>query len=118
MPDVKAVSARIVEVEPLGFRSSPELMATLIQTRKLKVIHLEVSQGMTVPQHEFPGEMIIHCLEGRVSLTSSRGAYALCGGQLLGYVSDEPFSIQGVEDAALLIFIALSSDGSSTELIG
>jgi hypothetical protein len=118
MPDSIAVSTRIVAVEPLDSPSSSKLMTTLVQTRKLKVIYLKVTHGMTVPRHEFPGEMVIHCLEGRVLIESSRGTYSLCGGQLLCYVSDEPFSIQGVDDAALFIFIAISSDGRSTELIG
>lgn len=93
-------------------------LATLIETLHLKVLQVSVPAGGTIPTHRFPGEAIVHCLQGRVWLLSSEERYDLHAGQLLYYSSEAPFSVLGIEDSSLLVTVARHEEGETTDLVG
>lgn len=118
MPEHVASPGQVVQVGALGSELETDRLVTLIRTGDLEVLQLVVPSGRTVPTHLFPGEIIVHCLQGRVILTSLGDTYDLSAGQLLYYASLEPFSVQGIEDAALLMTVALPKEGEAPGLIG
>lgn len=118
MSALKATPGEVVEVGPLGSELATAQVLPLIKTPDIEVLQLVVLAGTTVPTHEFPTEIIVHCLEGWVRVVSSAQTKDLRAGQLLYYSSDEPFSILGVENASLLITAAVRKTGKNVEMVG
>jgi quercetin dioxygenase-like cupin family protein len=75
----------------------------LVRTTAVEVIRLIVLAGQEVPRHRSRGEVIVHCLEGRVALTALGKAQALAAGTLLHLPAGEPYALIGIEDACLLL---------------
>jgi quercetin dioxygenase-like cupin family protein len=115
---LKANPGEVVALGPLGSELTLSQVVPLIKTADLEVFQVVVPSGATVPCHEFSREVVVHCLEGRVRLTSPDQVHDLTAGQLLYYSSDEPFSVLGLENSSLLITAALSKVGENVELIG
>jgi len=61
---------------------------------------------MAIP-HAKPGEVVVHCLEGRVAFTAFGRTQDLEAGKLLYLPTGEPHSVRGIEDASLLLTILL-----------
>ena len=107
-----------IDIGTLGPGLVTAEIVPLIKTRDLEIFRVVVPSGDTVPTHEFSREVVVHCLEGSVKLTSPSGVHALKAGQMLLYSAYEPFSLEGQEDSALLITAALSKTGGNIGMIG
>ena len=118
MPEPLAAPGEIVDLRPLDAAFDTQRNTLLVKSSDVKVIQLIIHAGETVPTHEAQGEMIVHCVEGRASLTALGEAHNLEAGQLLYLCLNEPFSIQGIEDSSLLVTIIAAKRGSNVELIG
>lgn len=105
-------------IEPLTTTGEQSRKITLVQTPQVKVIQLIVPAGRDVPTHQAQGELLVHCLEGRVSLFALGKTYDLTSGQLLHLSIDEPFSIRGIDNASVLLTLVAAKTGGSVELIG
>jgi quercetin dioxygenase-like cupin family protein len=114
----RASPGEVVDVGPLGSELATAQVVPLIRTSDLEMFRVVVPSGTTVPTHEFSREVIVHCLEGRARVVSPGQVRDLRVGQLLYYLSDEPFSILGLEDASLLITSAVSKTGENVGLMG
>ena len=108
----------VIRVGPLGSELKAAQLVALIKTDALEVFQLIVPVGQCLPTHELQGEVIVHCLEGRASLTALGAVRDLKAGEVLYYSSNEPFSVQGIENASVLITVALSSPKENNQLIG
>jgi quercetin dioxygenase-like cupin family protein len=103
-----------VDVRCLGAKDK----TLLVKTRNVKIFHLIIPAGQTVPTHEAQGEIIFHCLEGRVSLAALGRTQELEAGQLSYFCTNEPVSIQGIQQASLVVTIIAAKKGRNIELIG
>ncbi len=74
-------------------------------TPAVEVVRLIVRAGQEIPSHKAKGELIVHCLEGQVALTALGKTRMLEAGQLLYLPAGEPHSVDGIEDASLLLTI-------------
>ena len=108
----------VIRVDLLGLELKVAQLVTLIKTDALEVFQLVAPSGHSVPTHEIQGEIVVHCLRGRVSLTALGGVHDLGAGQLLYYSTNEPFSVWGIENALLLITVARRRLGENVALIG
>jgi len=107
-----------VDVRRLGAVLEIRQRTLLVKTENVEIIHMVIPAGETIPTHEAQGEIILHCLEGRVSLSALEGSHELKAGQLFYFCINEPFSICGVDKASLLVTIITPKQGQSVELIG
>ena len=82
------------------------------------MLQLIVPAGRNVPTHQVQGELVVHCLEGRVSLLALGNTYELTPGQLLHLSIDEPFSIRGIDHASVLMTLIAAKTGGNVDLIG
>ncbi|MFI5454927.1 MAG: cupin domain-containing protein [Isosphaerales bacterium] len=71
----------------------------------MEVVRLIVRAGQQVLQHESKGEIIVHCLEGRVAFTALGKTQVLEAGKFLDLPAGEPHALKGIEDASLLLTI-------------
>jgi len=66
----------------LGSALATAKTSTLFKTADLEVIRLVLPAGKTIPTHKAPGEITVHCLEGRVKFTAVGKTQDLAAGQL------------------------------------
>jgi quercetin dioxygenase-like cupin family protein len=68
-------------------RSTAETRATnqiaLAKTREVEVVQLRIPAGSAIPTYEAAGEVILHCLEGRVRICVLSGIRELRASQLV-----------------------------------
>ena len=115
-PSVKP--GKTVDVRRLGAGIATTQKTLLVKTVNVEIIHVVIPAGETIPTHEAQGEIILHCLEGRVSVAALGKTHELKAGQLFYFCTNEPFSTQGIEQASLLVTIITPKLGQSVELIG
>jgi quercetin dioxygenase-like cupin family protein len=90
----------------------------LVKTTNVELTQLIIPAGTRIPTHEARGEIVVHCLAGHVALRAINAEHELRPGQLLYLSTNEPFSIQGIEDSSLLLTIILPKQGANVEFIG
>jgi quercetin dioxygenase-like cupin family protein len=66
-----------------------------------------VPAGKEIPEHKAKGEIVVHCLEGRVAFTAFGKTQNLEAGKLLYLPTGEPYTVKGIENASLLLSILL-----------
>jgi quercetin dioxygenase-like cupin family protein len=108
----------VIQVRPVGSELKAAQLVTRIKTEALEIFQLIVPSGQLVPTHELQGDVVVHCLEGRVSLKALGVIRDLKAGELLCFYSNEPFSVKGIEATSLLITVARTSPRENEQLIG
>lgn len=66
---------------------------------------IAMAQGMTLAEHENPGEATVQVLNGRVRLASGSTSWEGRRGDLL-VVPQQPHSLEALEDAVVLLTVA------------
>lgn len=79
------------------------LTTTLLKTDRVQLIRLVVAAGKEIPEHSAPGDLIMQCLEGAVSVTGGGKTHQLRAGEAICFEAHAPHSVQGIEDAVLLL---------------
>jgi quercetin dioxygenase-like cupin family protein len=108
----------VIQVRPVGSELKASQLVTRIKTDALEVFQMIVPSGQLVPTHQLQGDVVVHCLEGRVSLKALGAIRDLKAGELLYFFSNEPFSVKAIEAASLLIIVARTSPRENEQLIG
>ena len=90
----------------------------LVDSGKVQVTHFIIPANEEIPTHEAHGEIVIHCLTGRVVVAALKESRELRSDHLLCLNVGEPFSIRAIQDAAILATIVLPKEGEAVELIG
>jgi quercetin dioxygenase-like cupin family protein len=102
-PETTASPGAPVAVWPPGIAPASAQTRTLVRTAAVEVVRLIVRAGQEIPEHKSHGELIVHCLEGRVAFSALGKIQALEAGTLLNLSADEPYAIKGIEDSSLLL---------------
>jgi quercetin dioxygenase-like cupin family protein len=102
-----AKPGEVVDVRPLGPALASAQTKALVRAGQVEVIRLVVPAGKEIEEHKAKGEIIVHCLEGRVAFTAFGKTEDLEAGKLLYLPAGEPHTVKGVEDASLLLTILL-----------
>jgi quercetin dioxygenase-like cupin family protein len=102
-----AQPGEVVDVRPLGSALPSAQTQTLLRAERVEVRRLVVPAGKEIAEHRAKGEIVVQCLEGRVAYTAFGKTHTLEAGKLLYLPEGEPHSVQGVEDASLLLTVLL-----------
>jgi quercetin dioxygenase-like cupin family protein len=102
-----AKPGELVDVRPLGAALAAAHTQTLFRAANVELIRLVVPAGKQIDEHRAKGELVVQCLEGRVSFTALGATHTLEAGTLLYLPAGEPHSLKGAEDASLLLTILL-----------
>ena len=106
LPD--AQPGKVIDVRPLGPALGGTRTATLVKTPTLEVIRLITSAGKeTCHHHEVAGEVMVHCLEGLITVQINGDSRVLEAGQMLYLSGGQPHTIRGIEDSSVLLTILL-----------
>lgn len=104
----------LADVRPLGPALLRETRSrALFKSRDLEVARLVLRTGETMPPHAVPGEITVQCIEGRVAFDCAAGERELAAGQLIHLKGSELHALHALEDASLLLTIALSASGQA-----
>lgn len=93
-------------------------ISVLVQSQDVKIVRLSITAGSTIPTYEAAGEIIIHCLEGRMSVVARGESQELTSGQLVYFALNEAFSIHADELAVVLATVIVPKQGANVRLIG
>ena len=93
--EMTANPGEVIDVRPLGASLDSARTRTLLQTPGVEVVRLIVRAGREIPQHTSHGEIIVHCLEGRVAFTALGKTQELEAGKLLDLPAGEPHALKG-----------------------
>ena len=106
----------LIDVRPLGAALADTRSHALIKSADLEVIRVVLLAGQDMPPHATAGEITIQCLEGRVGLTCGAGARELAAGQLILISGGDIHGLRAVNDASLLLTIALKSTAAPSNV--
>lgn len=94
-------------MRPLGADLAATRTHALFKSQDLEVIRLVLRKGQSLPMHRVQGEITVHCLEGRIEVTTDTGPHGLQAGQMLFLPGGVDHDVRGTEDASALVTIAL-----------
>ena len=100
-----ARAGEVVDLRPLRGRLRGAQTTALVKSASFEAIRLVVSAGRVIAPHEVPGNITLHCLEGRVLLELSNSALELSEGDWVYLDGGERHAVKGIEDACLLLTI-------------
>jgi quercetin dioxygenase-like cupin family protein len=102
-----AKPGEMVDVRPLGSQLASAQTKTLVRAEQVEVIRLVVPADKHIEEHKAKGEIVVHCLEGKVAFSAFGKTHTLEAGKLLYLPTGEPHSVKGIEHASLLLTILL-----------
>ena len=97
----------VIDARLIGAALATATTSTILKTDRIEIIRLVMAAGKVLAEHKAPGEIIVHCLEGRIAFTALGKTQELAAGQLLFLPAGEPHSVRCVEDASFLLTILL-----------
>lgn len=102
-----ARSGEVVSLAPLGDRLPATVTTAIIKAAQLEVIRVVLPAGQDLRQHDTPGEITIHCLEGEAACHTGSGAHLLRPGDFLHLAPRAQHAVRAMTDASLLVTICL-----------
>ena len=103
-----AQPGEVIDARPMGAALTTAKTTTLLKSEKVEIIRLVMAAGKVLAEHKAPGEITVHCLEGKIAFTAFGKTHELTAGQLLHLPAGEPHSVQCLEDASILLTILRS----------
>jgi quercetin dioxygenase-like cupin family protein len=100
-----AKSGEVVDLRPLGTKLSETKPTALVKTPSFEAARLIVLAGKEIPPHEVSGNVTLYCLEGRVRISLDHNAIELAAGEWVYLDGGERHSVNGIENASLLMTI-------------
>jgi len=100
-----ASPGEVIDVTPLGSALAGTKTTTLAKTEHLEIIRLVMRAGKEISEHQAPGEIMLHCLEGRIAFTALGKTQELGPDQLLYLPAGEPHALRCLEDASCMLTI-------------
>jgi quercetin dioxygenase-like cupin family protein len=100
-----ARAGEIVDLRPLGSALKSAKNTAIVKSERFEAIRMIVRAGETIPPHKVAGNITLHCLEGRVRLSLERSVLELSAGEWVYLDRGETHSVDGMEDASLLLTI-------------
>lgn len=101
-------SGEVVSLAPLGPLLAASTTKALIKARQIEVIRLVLHAGKTLPEHQAPGEITVHCIEGSVEFSTPEKSTVLNKDDFLHLEAKVPHALKAVTDCSVLVTICLS----------
>ncbi len=102
-----ALPAQAIDVRPLGPRLASEKSVALFKSDDLEVIRMVLLAGKSLPSHQVPGALVLHCVEGQLEVSVDSQQHALHAGQLLHLPGSVPHAVLAIKDSSALLTIVV-----------
>jgi nucleotide-binding universal stress UspA family protein/quercetin dioxygenase-like cupin family protein len=103
--EARGKPGEIINVRPLGAALASAKTKTLAKADGLQLIRLVIPAGKEVQEHKANAPIVVHCLEGCVAFTALAKTQHLKAGEMLYLPKGEPHTVNGVENASLLLTV-------------
>lgn len=100
-----AKSGEVVDVRTWGDELPAGKTKAIIKTDAIELLRLSLPAGKEIPTHRARGDVVIHCIEGAVSLSIGSAASELRAGQLVHIDSGAPHSLRAISDSFVLLTV-------------
>src|SRR5690606_5639487 len=97
----------VIDLSPLGSGIADQKTYTLFKSEQIEVLRLVLPTGKVIAEHRAPGEITVHCLEGRVAFSAAGTRHELAAGQMLFLTAGEPHALESLEDATVLVTLVV-----------
>lgn len=102
-----ASPGEVMDVRPLQARLTDTKTFALFKSRDLEVIRLVLQAGQAFPPHKVPGEITVHCIEGRMDVECNGRMTRLQAGEMLYLEGGVAHAVRAVENASALVTIVV-----------
>ncbi|QOZ55400.1 cupin domain-containing protein [Bradyrhizobium sp. CCBAU 53338] len=100
-----AKPGEVVDLRPLGGKLKDAKTAAIIKSEHFEAVRLIVLAGTEIAPHKVPGNIMLHCLEGRISLGLANSSITLGAGEWVYLTGGAIHALKGIEDSSLLLTI-------------
>ncbi|HVV78073.1 MAG TPA: cupin [Pseudolabrys sp.] len=100
-----AKAGEIVDLRPLGGALKNATTRAIVKSDVFEAVRLIVPAGRKIADHQVPGAITLHCLEGRVRLGLPYAQPELAAGEWIYLDGGTMHSVTGIEDSSLLLTI-------------
>ena len=97
--------AEVINIQPLGSKLGSTKTHTLFKTDAMEVIRLVMPAGKQIAEHKAPGEITVHCLEGRIEFTANGKTQEIKAGEMLYLEAAQPHALEAIDDSTVLVTI-------------
>ncbi len=104
-PPQHAYPGMPVDLRPVGESLAEATTFPLVKEETFEAIRMVVRKGHEIPDHRVEGAITIYCLDGRIVFTARGQTHELKAGHWLFLLGNEPHTLVGIEDSALLLTI-------------
>ena len=102
-----ARAGEVVDLSPLGEGLREARTEAVVKSKSFEAVRLVVHAGRVIPTHQVPGQITLHCLEGRVEIGLDHSSLELGPNEWVYLDGGEPHAVRGIEDSSLLLTILL-----------
>lgn len=96
-------SGAITSLRPLGAELASARTVALRKGRQLEVVRVVLLQGKTMRAHSAPGEITVHCLEGRLAFSTPDSRHELETGDFLHLDAGVSHALEALTDTSALV---------------
>ena len=100
-----AQAGDVIDVRPFGCAFDDAKTSVLLHTDFVKAVRVVMPAGNVLSEHKAPGEIIVHCLEGKIEFTTMGETKDLNPGQLLSLPTGNLHSVKAIENSSFLLTI-------------
>lgn len=100
-----AQSGQIVDLRPFGKDFSSQRTTAIVKAESFEAIRLVIPRDVEIPEHKVAGDIMLHCLEGRVTLDLADAEHELSAGDWVYLEGSAIHRLKAIEDASLLLTI-------------
>ena len=102
LPDL----ARALQAEPHPAKAGHR-QAGLIHRGPLRLLLFAFEPGGRLPEHRAPGQVVIHCLRGELTVEAAGSRQRLGGGEVLVLQPDVPHSVEALAESEMLLTVCV-----------
>lgn len=100
-----ARAGEVVNLSPLAAGLREARTEAIVKSNSFEAVRLVVHAGRVIPPHKVPGQITLHCLEGRVEIGLNDTSLELGPNEWVYLDGGEPHAVRGIEDSSLLLTI-------------
>ncbi len=101
----------VVRLAPFCGRLAEFRTTAILKAEQLELVRLVLPAGQGLREHSAPGEITVHCLEGRIAFDTPAGRQVLEAGDLIHLPRGEPHALQALADASALLTLCIAKPG-------
>ncbi len=104
-----AEPGEVVDLQTWAADLPQEHTKAIVKTDKMELIRMVLPSGKGIPNHKVLGPITIHCIAGKIAITTMGDTREINYDQLIHLMPGEPHSVKAIEDSVVLLTIVFSN---------